>query len=205
MFVTTQYAGLYIFSECGPFPDAHASFIPAAAFAAGAEGAFFQTDVEINNRGALEAEVYFEWLPRGEDNSGPDRSATFALGPGESLRFENVLTTLFELGPDSLGALELVSSTGTVIGMSRTYNIPAGGAVGTFGQGLPAIRASEMLAGTRAAAHHLPEREPRLQGQRRLRQRIERAGADQHPGRSTTRAPVSEPGRWTSRPTPTSR
>ncbi len=140
-------AGLYIFSECGPFPDAHASFIPAAAFAAGAEGAFFQTDVEINNRGAREAEAYFEWLPRGEDNSAPIRSATFSLGPGESRRFENALATLFELGPDSLGALKLVASTESVIGMSRTYNTPEGGAGGTFGQGLPAIRATEMIAG----------------------------------------------------------
>ncbi len=147
VFFATEYAGLYIFSECGQFPDAHAFFIPAAAFAAGAEGAFFQTDVEINNTGLDEARIYFNWLPRGEDNSEPRPSATFSLGPGESRRFENALATLFELGPDSLGALELVASTESVIGMSRTYNTPEGGAGGTFGQGLPAIRATEMLTG----------------------------------------------------------
>ncbi|HOC44034.1 MAG TPA: hypothetical protein PKJ99_13535 [Thermoanaerobaculales bacterium] len=147
VFVTTQYAGLYIFSECGPSPDAHESFIPAAAFAAGAEGSFFQTDVEINNDGAEEAQVYFEWLPRGQDNSAPQRSATYALGAGRSLRFENALTTLFELGPDALGALKVVSSTESVIGMSRTYNTPGGGTPGTFGQGLPAVRATELIAG----------------------------------------------------------
>jgi hypothetical protein len=142
-------AGLAVFRVCDGGPAfSHDSFIPAAAFAAGAEGAFFQTDVEINNRGDLEAEAYFEWLPRGHDNSAPIRSASFSLRPGESRRFENALATLFELGPDSLGALRLVASTESVIGMSRTYNIPAGGAIGTFGQGLPAIRATEMLAGT---------------------------------------------------------
>ena len=147
MFLAAGSAGLYIFNDCGQFAGAHESFIPAAAYAAGAEGAFFQTDVEINNRGAREAEAYFEWLPRGHDNSAPIRSATFSLGPGESRRFENALATLFELGPDSLGALKLVASTESVIGMSRTYNTPEGGAGGSFGQGLPAIRATEMLAG----------------------------------------------------------
>ncbi|HPA80991.1 MAG TPA: hypothetical protein PLS95_09285 [Thermoanaerobaculales bacterium] len=140
-------AGVAVLQECGQGPDAHESFIPAAAVAAGAEGSFFQTDVEVNNDGAEEAQVYFEWLPRGQDNSAPRRSATFALGAGKSLRFENALTTLFELGPDALGALKVVSSTTSVIGMSRTYNTPGAGTSGTFGQGLPAVRATEMIAG----------------------------------------------------------
>ena len=59
-----------------------------------------------------------------------------------------MLTELFGLEPDSLGALKMVASTESVIGMSRTYNIPAGKAAGTFGQGLPAIRATEMIQGT---------------------------------------------------------
>jgi hypothetical protein len=143
-------AGLYIFSECrrGPTADPRECFIPAAAVAAGAQGAFFQTDVEVNNTGTEEAEVSFQWLPRGEDNSEPVASEPISLAPGQSLRYENVLAELFGLGPDSLGALKLVASTESVIGMSRTYNIPAGETAGTFGQGLPAIRATEMIMGT---------------------------------------------------------
>jgi hypothetical protein len=141
--------GLHVLSECrAPAPDARESFIPAAAVAAGAQGAFFQTDVEINNTGTEEAQVSFQWLPRGEDNLEPATSEAFALAPGVSLRFDNVLTEIFGLGPDSLGALKLVASTSSVIGMSRTYNIPAGKAAGTFGQGLRAIRATEMIMGT---------------------------------------------------------
>jgi hypothetical protein len=141
-------AGLYVFRECDPLGDPHEFFIPAAAVAAGAQGAFFQTDVEINNKGTEEAQVSFQWLPRGEDNSEPIQSAPIALAPGQSMRYENVLAELFGLEPDSLGALKMVASTEFVIGMSRTYNIPAGESAGTFGQGLPAIRATEMIKRT---------------------------------------------------------
>jgi hypothetical protein len=148
VFVAGWSAGLYIFDECDPLGDPRECFIPAAAMAAGAQGAFFQTDVEINNPGAEEAQITLQWLPRGEDNSEPVTSDPIALAAGQSLRWENVLTEVFGLGPDSLGALKLVASTDHVIGMSRTYNIPAGKAAGTFGQGLPAIRASEMIKRT---------------------------------------------------------
>jgi hypothetical protein len=150
VYATAGDAGLFAFGDCAGavFPDGVASFIPAAAIAAGAQGAFFSTDLEINNTGLEEAQLYLQWLPRGEDNSAPVSSDLFTLGPGGSLRWENVLTELFGLGPDSVGALKLLASTGSVIGMSRTYNSPEGEAVGTFGQGLPAVRATEMIAGT---------------------------------------------------------
>ncbi|PWB69825.1 MAG: hypothetical protein C3F15_14360 [Holophagae bacterium] len=142
VFVALGDAGLAVFRDWA------ASYIPAAAVAAGAQGAFFQTDLEINNTGTEEAHAYLQWLPRGENNSNPVNSDLFSLQPGQSLRWENVLTELFGLGPDSVGALKLVASTDSVIGMSRTYNIPAGKAAGTFGQGLPAIRVADMIAGT---------------------------------------------------------
>jgi hypothetical protein len=150
VYATGGDAGFAAFRDCagGVFPDGLASFIPAAAIAAGAQGAFFSTDLEINNTGPDEAQLYLQWLPRGEDNSAPVSSDLFTLGPGGSLRWENVLTELFGLGPDSVGALKLLASTGSVIGMSRTYNSPEGKAAGTFGQGLPAIRVTDMTAGT---------------------------------------------------------
>jgi len=147
--VADDDAGVAVFDDCqGGAPQGHVSFIPAAAVAAGAQGAFFQTDVEVNNAGTEEAQLTFQWLPRGEDNSEPIASNVIELGPGESERFENVLTELFGLEPDAVGALRLVASTGSVIGMSRTYNSPDGKASGTFGQGLPAIRSAEMISGT---------------------------------------------------------
>ena len=150
VYVADDGNGLQVYAECSgiPAPDGRVCFIPAAAVAAGAQGAFFSTDVEINNTGAEEAEVHFQWLPRGEDNAEPLESEPIALAAGRSLRWENVLTGLFGLGPDSLGALKMTASTESVIGMSRTYNLPAGETAGTFGQGLPAIRATEMIMGT---------------------------------------------------------
>jgi hypothetical protein len=145
VFLSAAQGGLYIFRECEPLGDPRESFIPAAAVAAGAQGAFFQTDVEVNNTGVEEAQLTFQWLPRGQNNSEPIQSEPIGLAPGQSLRYENVLTELFGLGPDSLGSLKLVASTSAVIGMSRTYNVPAGKTAGTFGQGLPAIRATEMI------------------------------------------------------------
>jgi hypothetical protein len=147
VFLAAGGEGMYVLWECAR-RNPGVSFIPAAALAAGAEGAFFSTDVEINNTGAEEARVAFQWLPRGEDNSEPIGSNVIALAPGQSRRYENALTELFGLEPDSLGALKMVSSTESVIGMSRTYNAPSGESVGTFGQGLPAIRSTEMIEGT---------------------------------------------------------
>ncbi|PWB73002.1 MAG: hypothetical protein C3F15_10375 [Holophagae bacterium] len=142
-------AGVAVFDDCeGWTPESLVSYIPAAAVAAGAQGAFFQTDLEVNNTGTEEAQLTVQWLPRGEDNSEPVGSSVIELGAGESERFENVLTELFGLEPDSVGALRLVASSGSVIGMSRTYNIPGAKAAGTFGQGLPAIRSTDMISGT---------------------------------------------------------
>jgi hypothetical protein len=141
-------AGVAVFADCeGWTPESLVSYVPAAAVAAGAQGAFFSTDLEVNNTGTAEAHLTVQWLPRGEDNSDPEESEPIALAPGESLRYDNVLAELFGLSPDSVGALKLVATSSSVIGMSRTYNIPGGKTAGTFGQGLPAIRATEMIAG----------------------------------------------------------
>jgi hypothetical protein len=150
VFLTGGPLGMYVFAECGagPVPDGRECFVPAAAVAAGAQGAFFQTDLELNNTGADEAEVHLQWLPRGQDNSEPVESDSITLPAGHSLRYENVLASAFGLSPDSVGALKITATTESIIGMSRTYNIPGAKAAGTFGQGLPAIRATDMIQGT---------------------------------------------------------
>ena len=126
-------------------PTESVSFIPAAALAAGLEGAFFQTDVDVNNKGSEEATFYFLWLPRGQDNSEPAASETYTLGPGESMQFENVLNEAFGAEPDVVGAVAIVASSGDVIAVSRTYNIPGEKIAGTFGQALPAVPSSNLI------------------------------------------------------------
>ncbi len=120
-------------------------FIPAAALAAGAEGSFFQTDVDVNNSGATEANFAFQWLPRGVNNSSPTQSDGYTLAAGASIRFENVLEEVFGLVPPASGALAVVSNSADLKLQSRTYNLPTVKASGTFGQALPGIPASDLI------------------------------------------------------------
>ncbi len=122
-----------------------ATFIPAAALSAGAEGSFFQTDVDINNGSAAEASYAFLWLPRGADNSTPAQSDTFTLAAGASIRYENVLAEVFGAEPDVAGALAVLSNTANLDIMSRTYNLPTAKVAGTFGQALPGIPAGDLI------------------------------------------------------------
>ncbi len=122
-----------------------AYFIPAAALAAGLEGAFFQTDVDINNAGAGADTFAFLWLPRGANNSEPQQSSSFSLGAGESMRFENVLSDVFGFEPDVAGALAVVSNTADLKIGSRTYNISTAKATGTFGQALPGVYSANLI------------------------------------------------------------
>ena len=131
----------YATSDCCPGVAAlsHSQFIPAAAVASGAEGAYYQTDVDLNNAGEQPVEYEFMWLPRGEDCSDPTTSDTFTLGAGMSVRYGNHLSEVFGLEPNALGALLVLSSSPDLLAMSRTYNIPDDGSAGTFGQAIPAV------------------------------------------------------------------
>jgi predicted GH43/DUF377 family glycosyl hydrolase len=120
-------------------------FIPAAALASGAEGAFYQTDVDLNNAGDQSVEYQFLWLPRGETNTDPMTSEAFNLGAGMSVRYANVLSEVFGLEPNSLGALIVRSSSPDLLAMSRTYNNPEGEDAGTFGQAIPAVPLSDFI------------------------------------------------------------
>lgn len=68
----------------------HIIDIPAAALAAGLAGAFFETDVDLNNAGATSLTYRLLWLPRGADNSDPVQSQQFSLAAGAGVRYANV-------------------------------------------------------------------------------------------------------------------
>jgi len=126
-------------------PTEFVSFVPAAAYAAGAQGAFFQTDLDLNNKGAEAATVTLLWLPRGADNSAPATSEAIVLNPGQSIQYENVLNAVFGAEPDVAGALAMIADSADVIAMSRTYNVPSAKIAGTFGQGLPGIPSDKLI------------------------------------------------------------
>jgi predicted GH43/DUF377 family glycosyl hydrolase len=120
-------------------------FIPAAAVASGAQGSFYQTDVDLSNAGDQPVEYQLLWLPRGENNEEPMTSDAFTLGAGMSVRYENVLAEIFQLQPNSLGAIGIMSTSPNLMAMSRTYNIPSTEVAGTFGQAMPAVEAFDFI------------------------------------------------------------
>ncbi len=115
-------------------------FVAAAAAAEGAEGSYFVTDLEINNSGAEAMNYSFWWLPRGTDNASPTESAWFSLSPGASVRYSNVLQTIFA-AENAIGALAISADSDAALIMSRTYNLAADG---TFGQAMPGISATDL-------------------------------------------------------------
>ncbi len=116
----------YATSECCPVVPAldHTQYIPAAAYAAGAEGSFYETDLDLSNAGDQAVDYQLQWLPRGQSNSEPTTSAIFTLGAGKSVRYANVLAEVFDLEPDSFGALSLLSTSDDLLAMARIANTP---------------------------------------------------------------------------------
>lgn len=125
-------------SEC--CTTVHASIIPAAAFAAGAEGSFYETDLDLANAGTSEAEYRFSWLPRGANNGDPVQSELFTLGAGQSVRYSNVLAEVFDLEPDAFGALRIDATGPDLNAVVRIANTPQQPDAGSFGQAIVAIR-----------------------------------------------------------------
>ena len=121
------------------------SIIPAAAYAAGAEGSFYETDIDVSNAGATDADYRFSWMPRGENNSDAIESELFTLGAGMSVRYTNVLAEVFDLEPDAFGALAIDASSRNLLAMARIANTPQEEIAGTFGQSMPAISVDDFV------------------------------------------------------------
>jgi hypothetical protein len=117
----------------------HAFIIPAAAYAAGAEGSFYETALELNNAGPTDAEYVFTWLPRGESNTEPVESESYTLAAGMDVRYTNVLADIFGLEPDSFGAVMIEASSPDLLAMARIANTPREKVAGTYGQAIPAL------------------------------------------------------------------
>jgi hypothetical protein len=123
----------------------HRHFIPAAAYAPGAEGAYFQTDIDVTNSGDDATRYRFVWLPRGQVNFEPLVSEEFVLAAREEIRHVNVVHEVFGLEPGALGAIETEASSPDLLFMSRTYTVDQSGGQGTFGQAMPAVSEYEMI------------------------------------------------------------
>jgi hypothetical protein len=133
---------MYATSDCcwPPDPLLDRQVIPAVAYAAGAEGSFYETTLDLNNSGVADAEVRFLWMPRGASNTDPVQSEPVTVAAGQSVRYSNVLAEVFDLEPDAFGALGIESTSEDLLAIARVANTPQEPGAGSFGQPLDAIR-----------------------------------------------------------------
>jgi len=113
-------------------------FIPASAHAAGAVGTNWRTDVEVHNPGTTQAQYTFYLLRRDTVNSSPT-SRTYSLGPGQCVRYTDILATAFSYSGSA--ALRVIVNSGQVMVNSRTFNALPDGTFGQFVRGQAAAEA----------------------------------------------------------------
>lgn len=141
MFYTREddFSFLRATSECCLESPVPMWILPAAGYGAGAEGSFYVTDVDVSNPGTVSMTYRFGWLPRNQTNLEWTRSSDFTLGPGMTVRYENILAEVFGIAPDAYGALTIESTSEDFIAMGRIYATPSAKTAGTFGQSIPAV------------------------------------------------------------------
>ncbi len=104
-------------------------FIPASAHVSGAGDANWRTDLEIFNPGQTRASVTVALLKAKTSNHNP-QTRSYTLDPGEALRFEDALMSIF--GFDGGAAIRVVNTSGMAAVTSRTYNLQPDGTFGQF-------------------------------------------------------------------------
>ena len=114
-------------------------YVPASANLGGSSGTNWRTDLEVHNPGQASASFTVELLRRDQANPSPSQ-ASFNLQGGHSVRYENVLRSLFSF--TGAAALRVTPNAGTISVTSRTYNDVPGG---TFGQFIPGYSLSQAL------------------------------------------------------------
>lgn len=116
--------------------------LPSSARTAGANGAFFTTDLTIANRGATDATVAIKFLGHERDGrGGPETTRTLPAGTASS--FPDVLQSVFGLTSD-FGAIRVTADTAALRVVSQTSTPGASGA-GSFGQAVPGQTANDFV------------------------------------------------------------
>lgn len=113
--------------------------IPAVAHKQGANGTFWQSDIEITNDPyGDDANVNIYFIEQGEGNCN-FQGFNVLLKSGAQIRLKDVVYKIFQ--EEKAGALWITSDIPVFIS-SRTYN--TGGGEGTYGQYVPAVEKEKM-------------------------------------------------------------
>jgi hypothetical protein len=106
-------------------------YVPASAHASGLNGANWRTDVEVHNPNTTAVSFQIALLKQATDNGTGAPTKTFSLGPQQSVRYVDILSSVFQF--TGAAALRFVPTGGeTILVNSRTYNL-----IGQNGVGLP--------------------------------------------------------------------
>ncbi|MBV9494095.1 MAG: hypothetical protein JOZ54_07600 [Acidobacteria bacterium] len=104
-------------------------YVPVVGSAAGGQGSFFKTAVQIHNPGAAAINGKFVFHRAGASGNAADPSLAYSLQPGETKSYADLPTTM---GLSGLGSLDVVASSGPPpLVISRVFN--DAGAKGTSG------------------------------------------------------------------------
>ena len=114
--------------------------VSAAAHLRGANNTNWRTDLELYNSGDTQARFQIDLLKRGRDNSSPENQI-FLLGPRQSVRYEDVLDTVFSYS--GAASIRITPIEGEIAATSRTYNLLD---TGTTGQFAPATSGANAIA-----------------------------------------------------------
>jgi len=123
--------------------DPRTLYLPGAANNDGLKNSLWTTDLELHNRGDVQASYTVELLVRGQANPAP-AAVSFELAPQTSIRYANVLEELF--GFEGAATLRLTSVRGEIMASARTRT-DAGAGAGFYGQYIEAMDGAAAAAG----------------------------------------------------------
>lgn len=113
--------------------------LPSSAHSVGSQGAVWVTDLTIANLGSSAANYTLRFVPH-DTNAQMGPLQSFTIARGETVNFADVLNTVFGVS-DIYGALQLLSSSNSLIMQGNTYTAYLGG---TYGQCLAGLSSEEM-------------------------------------------------------------
>jgi PKD repeat protein len=116
--------------------------LPSSAHSAGANGAFYTTDLSISNRGTATANMTIQFVGHDQDGTGGLQQARSLL-PGSSITYADVLGSLFGV-TSGYGGLLIKSDSAFLKLVGQTSTPPPSGG-GTFGQSVPGLTSASFV------------------------------------------------------------
>jgi PKD repeat protein len=120
--------------------------LPSSAHSAGANGAFYTTDLSITNRGTTDANLMLQFLGHDQDGTaGPKQDR--GLAANQAVNYADVLASVFGVSAtdaQNYGAILITADSSSLKIVSQTSTPPPNG-LGTFGQSVPAQGANDFV------------------------------------------------------------